>query len=219
MESFATCKFFSYIFTIVFFQATRLGKHINEVRRKSKDRLLADRAKSLVKKWRSLLSESGPPPGGGVTAAAAGRGGENNNSVAATNGNTLGNRINSAVDAASLHQRSINSPAGLRSNLSPGLRSNLSPGLRSNLSPAMRTNMSPAAHHMRQAGIQNAVGVRSARASPSLTRSTPRVSPATVTLSSGESSPAGSRPTSPQPFVPINSLPVNSLPNSRYFDI
>ncbi len=162
-----------------------------------------------------------------MTAAAAGRGGENNNSVAATNGNTLGNRINSAVDAASLHQRSINSPAGLRnnlspglrSNLSPGLRSNLSPGLRSNLSPAMRTNMSPATHHMRQAGMQNAGGVRSARASPSLSRSTPRVSPATVTLSSGESSPVGSRPTSPQPFVPINSLPVNSLPNSRYVEI
>ncbi|QQP38911.1 Putative LOC100879604, partial [Caligus rogercresseyi] len=35
--------------------ATRLGKHINELRRKAQDKLLANRAKSLVKKWRQLL--------------------------------------------------------------------------------------------------------------------------------------------------------------------
>jgi hypothetical protein len=206
-------------------EATRLGKHINEVRRKSNDRLLADRAKSLVKKWRSLLSESGPPPGGGGGprgGVGAGRGGENNNSVAATNGNTLGSRINSAVSPG---LRSNLSPGlrnnlspGLRNNLSPAMRSNLSPGLRSNLSPGLRTAMSPAGHHMRPGSIPNSLsgGMRSVRGSPSLGRSTPRVSPATVTLSSGESSPAGSRPTSPQqPFVPINPMPVNSLPNSR----
>jgi hypothetical protein len=205
-------------------EATRLGKHINEVRRKSKDRLIADRAKSLVKKWRSLLSESGPPPGGGRGGGGVNGGGENNNSVAATNGNMLG-RLNhaNAIDPSSLHTHRTNMSPGLRNNLSPHLRNNLSPGMRSNLSPAvrsnlspgMRTNMSPA---MRTGSMPNSIsgGIRSARQSPSLSRSTPRVSPATVTLSSGESSPAGSRPTSPQhPFVPINPPPVNSLPNSR----
>jgi len=34
---------------------TRLGKHINELRRKASDKGLASRAKSLVKKWRELL--------------------------------------------------------------------------------------------------------------------------------------------------------------------
>jgi len=151
-------------------------------------------------------------------------GGENNNSVAATNGNMLG-RLNhaNAIDPSALHNHRTNMSPGLRNNISPHLRNNLSPGMRSNLSPAvrnnlspgMRTNMSPA---MRTGSMPNSMsgGVRSARQSPSLSRSTPRVSPATVTLSSGESSPAGSRPTSPQhPFVPINPPPVNSLPNSR----
>ena len=36
-------------------QDTRLGKHINELRRKASDKGLASRAKSLVKKWRELL--------------------------------------------------------------------------------------------------------------------------------------------------------------------
>lgn len=196
-------------------EATRLGKHINELRRKSKDKFLANRAKSLVKKWRSLLSESGPPPGGG----------ENNNSVAATNGNTLAN-ITSAVEASAIRN---NLSPGLRTNLSPGLRNNLSPGLRAshqqqvrnnlrtnNLSPALRNNHAVV---VRQTGsIPNSLsgGIRSARGSPSLSITTSRLSPATVTLSSGESSPAGSRPTSPAhpAFVPINP-PVNSLPNSR----
>ena len=40
------------------FQATRLGKHINELRRKASDKQLASRAKSLVKKWRELLMPS-----------------------------------------------------------------------------------------------------------------------------------------------------------------
>lgn len=36
-------------------KATRLGKHINDLRRKATDRYLASRAKNLVKKWRQLL--------------------------------------------------------------------------------------------------------------------------------------------------------------------
>ena len=38
-----------------YLKATRLGKHINELRRKASDKGLASRAKSLVKKWRELL--------------------------------------------------------------------------------------------------------------------------------------------------------------------
>jgi len=94
-------------------ETTRLGKHINELRRKASDRLLAGRAKSLVKKWRALLSDpapgldssSGPPPGGG----------NNNNSSLATNGNT----------AARLGQNvavSPRLPSTLRPNMSPGVR-------------------------------------------------------------------------------------------------
>jgi hypothetical protein len=49
-----------------FFQATRLGKHVNELRRKAQDRYLASRAKNLVKKWRQLLVT---PAGGAGTAA------------------------------------------------------------------------------------------------------------------------------------------------------
>ena len=40
---------------VFYFKATRLGKHINELRRKASDKGLASRAKSLVKKWRELL--------------------------------------------------------------------------------------------------------------------------------------------------------------------
>jgi len=47
-------------------EATRLGKHINELRRKAADKLLATRAKNLIKKWKSLLPSNGPPPGGGT---------------------------------------------------------------------------------------------------------------------------------------------------------
>ena len=43
------------------FQVSRLGKHINELRRKASDRHLANRAKSLVKKWRQLLVVSASP--------------------------------------------------------------------------------------------------------------------------------------------------------------
>ena len=74
-------------------QVTRLGKHINELRRKNtSDKLLAGRAKSLIRRWRDLLSSetgtSGPGPGGGDTK-------NNNNSSLATNGNA-GARLESA---------------------------------------------------------------------------------------------------------------------------
>lgn len=37
------------------FQTTRLGKHVNELRRNTKNESLAKRAKELVKKWRSMV--------------------------------------------------------------------------------------------------------------------------------------------------------------------
>ncbi|XP_040564222.1 uncharacterized protein [Lepeophtheirus salmonis] len=60
----------NYAITKEALEATRLGKHINELRRKAQDKLLANRAKSLVKKWRQLLvvpnsTTETPPPGGG----------------------------------------------------------------------------------------------------------------------------------------------------------
>jgi len=233
-------------------EATRLGKHINELRRKASDKLLANRAKSLVKKWRALLSDTGQPPGGGAGANAGG--GNNNNSLAATNGNTAA-RLSSAAAPVVIVSPGLPS-SGSRSgssNISPGLPvnhhhphprqlqqlhnqqrgSNLSPGMppRTVLSPGLaiqRNNMSPGLSTPGAAVVRSSAGgssvpnslsgggVRSARASPSLSRSaTPRVSPATVTISSsGGSSPNHSRPTSPQGFAPINP-PVPSVPNSR----
>jgi len=48
----------NYAITKEALEATRLGKHINELRRKASDKQLASRAKSLVKKWRELLMPS-----------------------------------------------------------------------------------------------------------------------------------------------------------------
>lgn len=60
-------------------EATRLGKHINDLRRRTSDKALATRAKALVKNWRALLDvapkepekDSNPPPGGGGGVAGA----------------------------------------------------------------------------------------------------------------------------------------------------
>merc|ERR1711962_1752392 len=177
---------------------------------------------------RNLLSaqDTGPPPGGGI----------NNNSLAATNGNTAA-RLNASAVAATVSPglppaRSNISPGPpARSNISPGMHiSSMSPGLqvRSNLSPAIRNNLSPGmlssmstSLPVRPGSMPNSSlsgGKRSARPSPSASRSaTPRVSPATVTISSGGSSPNNSRPSSPThsaSFRPINP-PGPSLPNSR----
>lgn len=38
-----------------FLQATRLGKHVNELRRRTGDAALARRTKLLVKRWRDLV--------------------------------------------------------------------------------------------------------------------------------------------------------------------
>ena len=51
------------------FQATRLGKHINELRKRTSDKQIGSRAKSLIKKWRNTFVQnptgpaaSQPPP-------------------------------------------------------------------------------------------------------------------------------------------------------------
>ena len=79
-------------------QITRLGKTINQLRKNTSDKLLAGRAKSLIKKWRDLLGDgnSGPGPGGGNN---------NNNSSLATNGNT-GARLNNS-NVATTSPRSV----------------------------------------------------------------------------------------------------------------
>ena len=84
-------------------QATRLGKHINELRRKNtSDKNLAGRAKSLIKKWRDLLSSNGggdgPGPGGG------GGNNNNNNSSLVTNGNA-GARLQNNSNVATTSPR------------------------------------------------------------------------------------------------------------------
>ena len=61
-------------------QTTRLGKHVNELRRKAQDRYLASRAKNLVKKWRQLL----------VTPAAAAAAASGAASAAATDSSASG---------------------------------------------------------------------------------------------------------------------------------
>merc|ERR1719477_164685 len=152
-------------------EATRLGKHINELRRNTSDRILASRAKSLVKKWRDLLTpivahsepgggNNGPPPGGG----------NNNNSSLATNGNT-GSRLNNthvALTSPRLSGQPHRGPA---------------------LSPAVRVPQ----------GVKTLPHVRSVPASPakSAIGTGTRTSP--VVISSGSTSPSHSlsRPNSP----------------------
>ena len=51
-------KLESYVITKDALKATRLGKHINQLRRKTNDRELALRAKNLIKKWQEFLPTS-----------------------------------------------------------------------------------------------------------------------------------------------------------------
>jgi len=115
-------------------EATRLGKHINELRRKSQDRLLASRAKSLVKKWRSLLQappppDTGPPPGGGGNNNSLSN--NNNNSLTATNGNSRG---------GGGHHQPMTSPA-------PGHVRQRSTVLSPGLQQQPRPRVTPPPHH------------------------------------------------------------------------
>jgi hypothetical protein len=53
-------------------QSTRLGKHINEFRRKTDNETLAKRAKDLVRRWRDMImpTASSTPPSEPATAPA-----------------------------------------------------------------------------------------------------------------------------------------------------
>lgn len=106
-----------------FFKATRLGKHINELRRKASDKQLASRAKSLVKKWRELLmpaSGTATPPM--VTAAVQATPSSTSTKVEAK---AVAQRLNghhipsSSQPSSRLTSPAVSSSGGSR--LSPGL--------------------------------------------------------------------------------------------------
>jgi len=127
-------------------EATRLGKHVNELRRKAQDRHLATRAKSLVKKWRELLlpptqnrtppipTVGEPPPGGGHV-------GMNGGSKSLVNGNgaTVNNRESSYVSRPSSR---LTSPATNAMQGHPNNKSILSPGLRTGVSSSLPSSTS-----------------------------------------------------------------------------
>jgi len=205
-------------------EATRLGKHINELRRNTSDRILASRAKSLVKKWRDLLTpivahsepgggNNGPPPGGG----------NNNNSSLATNGNT-GSRLNNthvALTSPRLSGQPHRGPA-----LSPAVRVPQSVNNSSHPTRTPRTvssHVSPRVNNSQLSprvpppqGVKTLPPVRSVPASPakSAIGTGTRTSP--VVISSGSTSPSHSlsRPNSPpssSTFPPVNSREASPL--------
>jgi len=184
-------------------EATRLGKHINELRRNTSDRILASRAKSLVKKWRDLLvpgnseSGSGPPPGGG----------NNNNNSLATNGNNASrlNNTNVAVTSPRLsgqpHRTPTLSPAARVSQI--GGSSSLSPRIphssqkisgSSHASPRINNSQHSPRVPPNSRGVPHTRSVPPSPAKPSSGTGT-RTSP--VIISSGSTSPSVSRPNSP----------------------
>ena len=127
-------------------QATRLGKHVNELRRKAQDRHLATRAKSLVKKWRELLlpptqnrtppipTIGEPPPGGGHLSM-------NGGSKSLVNGNStaVNNRESNYVNRPSSR---LTSPATNANQGHPNNKSTLSPGLRTGVSSSLPSSTS-----------------------------------------------------------------------------
>jgi len=128
-------------------EATRLGKHVNELRRKAKDRHLATRAKSLVKKWRELLlpqtqnrtppipTIGEPPPGGGHATMNGG----SKSLVNGNNGTTVNNRESSYVNRPSSR---LTSPATNAIQGHPNNKSILSPGLRTGVSSSLPSSTS-----------------------------------------------------------------------------
>jgi len=159
---------------------TRLGKHINELRRKASDnKELATRAKSLIKKWRDLLApESGPPPGGGNN--------NNNNSNLVTNGNSrLSNSHTYPGSRAPSHPaaRGSNSQGSPRV---PTATTKLSPSANSSQRPT--TAPSSASSQSARSNVRNnGPNVPSPAVSKALPGSGSRDSP--VVISSGSSSP------------------------------
>jgi len=128
-------------------EATRLGRHVNELRRKAKDRHLATRAKSLVKKWRELLlpptqnrtppipTIGEPPPGGGHATMNGG----SKSLVNGNHGTTVNNRESSYANRPSSR---LTSPAANAIQGHPNNKSILSPGLRTGVSSSLPSSTS-----------------------------------------------------------------------------
>ena len=98
-------------------EATRLGKHINELRRKASDKTLASRAKSLVKKWRELLM---PASGNATPVHTTSK--EQPKAVAAAAAQRLNGHVTSQPSSR-LTSPAVSASSGSR--LSPGLNPNL----------------------------------------------------------------------------------------------
>ena len=188
---------------INYFQDTRLGKHINELRRKASDnKELATRAKSLIKRWRDLLSpESGPPPGGGNN--------NNNNSNLVTNGNSRLSNSNSHTypgSRASSHPAARGSNSGQSPRGAPA-NTKLSPSAASSQrAPAAPAAPPSASSQSARSNVRNNGPPSTTLQSPAVSKALPgsgsRDSP--VVISSGSSSPVSiqsvqeiSRPCSP----------------------
>ena len=164
------------------FQATRLGKHINELRRKAHDEQLASRAKSLVKKWRKLLMP-GPASGSATPVQTASKSAADAKNVAAT-----------AVQRLQQQQTQLNGhhssqPSSRLTSPAVSSSSRLSPGLTSAV-----VNSNNAAANQRLQSVPNQPSVvnvnHNSSSLPSSASSSPGLSrPTTPSL--------GSRPVSP----------------------
>jgi len=197
-------------------EATRLGKHINELRRNTSDRILASRAKSLVKKWRDLLTPvvGIPEPGGG----------NNNNISLATNGNT-GSRLNN-TNVALTSPRLSGQPHRVPAH-SPAVRGSqgLNNSSHSPRIPNPRTvssHVSPRVNNSQLSpripppqGVKTLPHVRSVPPSPAKPTSGNGSRTSPVVISSGSTSPSQtlSRPNSPSgaTFPPVNSREASPL--------
>jgi len=188
-------------------EATRLGRAINELRRKTEDRGLASRAKSLIKKWKSLLP-SGPPPGGGAPALA-------NNHV------TNGSRLHPAVSPRLPPISPRLAPSGPRTPLvSP--RSHVSSAPRT---PLVSPRLPPVSPRSQPPGGPGRPAPRPVPPSPALSKSGlgtgTRTSPVRISSSTSTSpSRSASRPASPvtvelESREPSPSLNAPSRPPSR----